>query len=381
MFSDEGKVSQILRNFISNALKFTERGEIRVSARLVGDHEMLFSVADTGIGIEPQNLNLIFEDFGQVDHPIQRRVRGTGLGLPLSKKLATLLGGRVEVESRPGVGSEFSVILPIRHRESAPEYAPVFQFVPDPSTRTVLVVEDSPEMMLMYKSYLKGSGFQVLPAATTREADEILDGVKPAAIVLDIILRSEDSWAFAARLKSEDRTKDIPLLVASTIEDQTKAFHLGVDRYLVKPIERARLVSELREAAGLPSLTHVLIIDDEERFRYVLKQHLRKLPLLVSEASSGLDGFRSACKLHPDFIFLDLGMPDASGFEILEKLKNEAAVASIPVIIVTSGVLTSSERSRLMHHAVEIFNKDKLEQADFARVLQLSTELDQSRPE
>src|SRR5580698_10519927 len=119
IYSDEGKVSQILRNFISNALKFTEKGEVRVSAEMSGDHEVAFSVSDTGIGIAPHDLDAIFQDFVQLDHPIQRRVKGTGLGLPLSKKLATFLGGSVEVQSEPGRGSTFIVRVPRVYRDAA----------------------------------------------------------------------------------------------------------------------------------------------------------------------------------------------------------------------------------------------------------------------
>ena len=118
MFSDEGKISQILRNFISNALKFTESGEIRLSAKLAeNSDDVIFSVADTGIGIAPEDQQRIFQDFAQVDSPIQRRVKGTGLGLPLSQKLATLLGGEVRVESQLGIGSTFTVQIPLRYEQ------------------------------------------------------------------------------------------------------------------------------------------------------------------------------------------------------------------------------------------------------------------------
>ena len=374
MFTDEGKVSQILRNFISNALKFTERGEIRVAASVSGQDEIRFSVTDTGIGIAPENLDLIFRDFAQVDHPIQSRVRGTGLGLPLSKKLATLLGGRVAVRSQLGVGSEFTLYVPIRYRETA--QAPLaegMEWIPEPSSLPVLIVEDSPEMMMMYKSYLKTSGFQVLLARTTREAEDLLDRVLPCAIVLDIVLRSEDSWAFMAKLKEDDRTRGIPVLVASTIEDQAKGFHLGADRYLLKPIERADLIRELRALTDRPPASEVLIIDDEERDRYLLQKKLRDLPVLVVEAATGTAGLARARKHNPNLIFLDLGLPDSSGFEVLEKLKADPGVAAVPVAIVTSRVLTSSERNQLLQKAFVIIGKDNLESTDFIDLFRAAT--------
>ena len=373
MYSDEGKVSQILRNFISNSLKFTERGEIRVSASLAGHGEVRFAVSDTGIGIAPTDLDLIFQDFGQVDHPIQKRVRGTGLGLPLSKKLAALLGGRVLVESRLGVGSEFALQVPIHYRDDREAAAAPVEWLPDPASLPVLVVEDSPEMMMMYKSYVKGSGFQLLPASTTREAEDSLDRVRPAAIVLDIVLRSEDTWAFVARLKQDERTRNIPVLIVSTIDDQSKGYHLGVDRYLLKPIERAELIKELKSLTGQPPMMEVLIIDDEERDRYLVKQRLRNLPLLVREATSGTEGIRAACKHKPDVILLDLGMADLSGFEVLERLKRDAATAEIPVVVITSRVLTVPEREEIMRRAVLIVGKGNLENTDFDDVIRRAT--------
>ncbi len=378
IYSDEGKVSQILRNFISNALKFTERGEIRVFANSDANGEVSFSVADTGIGIAPENLDLIFQDFGQIDHPIQKKVRGTGLGLPLSKKLATVLGGTVEVESRPGAGSTFTLRIPLRFRGDEPEPA---QAIPeaehDPSSVPVLVVDDRPEMMMMYRQYLAGSGFEMLPAATTREADEFLERVRPAAIILDIVLRSEDTWAFLAKIKKDDHTMDIPVLVASTTEDRNKGFHLGADSYLLKPIEQSELIRELKVLTGQIATHRVLIVDDMERDRYVLRQWLRGLPVNIAEAPNGNEGLRLAARIHPDVIFLDLTMPDISGFVVLDTLKSDPALAAIPVIITTSRVLSEADQQRLAPNIIAIVGKDRLDRTDFAQLLRAAVTRDE----
>lgn len=370
IFSDEGKVSQILRNFISNALKFTEKGEVRVSAEMTAEDEVSFSVADTGIGIAPSDRELIFQDFVQIDHPIQRRVKGTGLGLPLSRKLAQLLGGTVKVRSELGAGSVFTLCIPLKYRDAENDRvaAPV-EWIPDPARIPVLVIEDSPEIVTVYKSFLKDSEFQLVAAGTTRDAEALLERVQPRAIVLDIVLRAEDTWGFLARLKSDSRTKDIPVIVASTVEDQAKAFHLGADRYLTKPVGRAALLQDLQTLTGKPAAVQVLIIDDEERDRYLLKQRLKKLSVSISEASRAEEGIRLACSLKPDIIFLDLTMPAMTGFEALVKLKEEPAAASIPVVIVTSRVLTDRERGALLEGAVAIVSKEGLDQADIADLL------------
>lgn len=370
LYTDEGKVSQILRNFISNALKFTEKGEVRVGARLLSSTEIEFSVSDTGIGIAPEHQELIFQDYVQLDNPIQRRFKGTGLGLPLARKLAIFLGGEVQVRSEPGAGSTFIVRIPLRYREAVAEKAaPREEWVADPSSLPVLVVDDSPEMRMMYRGYFKGTGFQPAQAATTREAWEVLERIRPCAVILDIVLRSEDSWTFLAKFKEEPQTRDIPVLVVSTIEDEAKAFHLGADAYLLKPIERPALLARLRALTGKPATTRVLIIDDNELDRYLVKQHLRKLPLEITEAAGGADGVRLARDTAPDMIFLDLTMPDMTGYEVLDQLKMAPELRHIPVAIITSRVLSPSERERLMENAVSVVSKDALNTAGGAGVL------------
>ena len=214
-----------------------------MSASLADNDDVVFSVADTGIGIAPEDQQRIFQDFAQVDHPIQRRVKGTGLGLPLSQKLATLLGGEVRVESQLGDGIDLQRSAPaeIRTKRRAQPGVRIGHRGGGgrPGSLPVLVLEDKVEMMMMYRSYLKNSGFQLIPASTIRDAQEALERIRPKAIILDLILRAEDSWRFLAGLKQDARTRDIPVLIASTIEDQAKAFHLGADEYLLKPVERA----------------------------------------------------------------------------------------------------------------------------------------------
>jgi signal transduction histidine kinase/CheY-like chemotaxis protein len=373
MFSDEGKISQILRNFISNALKFTERGEVRVSASLAGNNDVVFSVADTGIGIAPQDQQRIFQDFAQVDNPIQRRVKGTGLGLPLSKKLATLLGGEVRVRSQPGVGSTFSVQLPLKHEQrlevGLSTESHIVAAEADTQSLPVLVLEDKVEMMMMYRSYLKSSGFQLIPASTIREAQEALERIRPRVIVLDVVLRAEDSWRFLADLKQEARTRDIPVMIASTIEDQAKAFHLGADEYLLKPVEKPQLLQKLRELTSPAASLRILIIDDDERDRYLLKQQFRESAVIIREVSQGVEGIGAACQETPHAIILDLTMPGMTGFEVLDALKADVATKDIPVVICTSRVLSESELLRLNGRTVAVLSKDGRGLQEIAQVV------------
>ena len=206
LVTDEPKVSQILRNFISNALKFTPRGEVRVWAAADSDNDpnggtVTFSVRDTGIGIAPENLELIFEEFGQVPGPIQSKVKGTGLGLPLSKKLAELLGGRIAVESTPGQGSVFSLTIPRVLSGAAGDTEPAQDFVPDAGRLPVLVVEDNPADAFAIKRALADSPYQALEARTIAAARGWLERLHPAAIVLDVVLLGDKSWRYLIELK------------------------------------------------------------------------------------------------------------------------------------------------------------------------------------
>jgi CheY-like chemotaxis protein len=194
-------------------------------------------------------------------------------------------------------------------------------------------------------------------ARTIRQAQEVLERIRPRAIILDIVLRSEDSWRFLADLKRDANTQDIPVIVASTVEDQAKAFHLGADQYLLKPVERVPLLEHLQALTGTSLLPRILIIDDEKRDRYVLKQQLGESGLIVQEASNGSDGIRAA-KYRPNVIILDLTMPGMNGFEVLDALKTNVATKDIPVVIWTSRVLTEREQSQLETRTVATLSKD-----------------------
>jgi CheY-like chemotaxis protein len=247
LYTDEGKVSQILRNFVSNALKFTERGQVRVAATLDAARQaVIFSVADTGIGILPEDKDRIFEEFAQAEHPIQQRTKGTGLGLPLARSLADLLGGSVNVQSAPGRGSVFSAIVPLAYSGPARE---------------------------------------------------------PAEL---------------ERLRSP-----MPVPVAS---------------------------------GG--NLAKILIVDDDEAARHVFRTFLAEPSFTIIEAANGSEGLRKAREDRPQVIFLDLMMPEMSGFEMLDRLKSEPLTREIPVIVITSKPLRDRDRSSLDGKAVAILSKE-----------------------
>ena len=373
LYGDENKVSQILRNFISNALKFTERGEIRVTAQLNQTAQTLtFAVADTGIGIALEDQAKIFEEFTQVESPIQRKVKGTGLGLPLCRKLAGLLGGQIDLISEVGVGSTFSLTIPLNYVDArAAAAAPPASWQLDESRIVVLIVEDEAETRLIYEKYLGESPFQALAVSSLRQGRDALRQYQPRAIILDIALRGENAWNWLAELKADEATRDIPIMIASAVEDRGKGFALGADAYCVKPLERAELLDQLQRLTGAAlnaeqdqphdsPKTQVVIIDDEPAARYILSKLLWGKSCRVQEAENGLEGLRMIKASSPQLIFLDLAMPDISGFEVLNSLKTDASTQSIPVAVVTSATLTEAHRRLLEAQTCAIINKAEL---------------------
>lgn len=357
LYSDEAKVSQVLRNFISNALKFTERGEVRVSARLGHDETVVFSVADTGIGIALADQERIFQEWEQVEGKLQKTAKGTGLGLPLSRKLAQLVGGDVYVKSQVGVGSTFFASVPITYTGATEAvYVPDVKRELDASRLPVLVVEDNREALFIYEKYLKGTEFQVVPAQDLKEARRALEEFKPVAIVLDVLLQGEHSWQLLQELKQNLSTKEIPVFVVTVVENEGKAMALGATAFHAKPIDRAWLIAQLQSILAREHGS-ILIIDDDEISRYLVKGVLGNKGYRLLEARGGNEGLKLAKETMPDLIVLDLSMPDVSGFEVLDTLKKDPVTRDIPVVIYTSQVLATQERERL-HAAIDIVPKE-----------------------
>jgi signal transduction histidine kinase/CheY-like chemotaxis protein len=346
--TDESKVSQILRNFISNALKYTEKGEVRVSAHVGSGNTMVFKVTDTGIGIAEDDQESIFEEYSQVDNPLQTRVKGTGLGLPLARKLAGLLGGSVGVQSRFGEGSTFFAIIPTEFRgPTEVSFVPEVSRILDPTRLPVLVVEDNRESLFVYEKYLKGTPYQVLPARTLKEARDWLKAARPVAVVLDVLLESQSTWGFLTELREQECYREIPILVITMVENEKRALALGADAYHIKPIEREWLLGTLERLVEQHPLEKLLVIDDDEVSRYLLRGLLADTRFTLIEASNGREGLYLAREESPKAIFLDLVMQGTDGFALLELLKSDPRTRDIPVFIHTSKRLSDSDRVRL----------------------------------
>jgi signal transduction histidine kinase/CheY-like chemotaxis protein len=368
--TDEGKVSQILRNLISNAIKFTPNGSVTVSATMLPGEEVEFRVSDTGIGIAPEHHETIFREFSQVDNPLQDRYRGTGLGLPLCRNLAKLLGGSIRLESGLGRGSTFFVRIPAvyvgeRLEADVTEMPPAPEFHRSP----VLILDDNADSARLFESYLRNSEFQAIIASNVAQAEIWTARHTPSAVIADVYLEEEQCWEFLARVRG--RWPELVCIATSISDESEAAQQNGVDVFLQKPIHEEVLLRELRSRVSQMEIRRILLVDDNEIARYILRDLLDQPWLNIREASNGTEAFSAIEQEIPDAIILDILMPDMSGFDVLRKLRGSSATERLPVLIYTSKDLSDSERSEL-----EALNASLIKKAEVSSRLSAKPFLD-----
>ena len=381
--SDEQKLRQILINLIGNAIKFTERGSVRLEiAYTQGPPTISFSVVDTGIGMSPDVMDRVFDEFCQGDGSTTRKYGGTGLGLTISRKMAELLGGSLSVESSTDEGSRFTLSVP--HEPAPPVPATPTETlrrvrlqVPEPSLMStnddtstlnqakpvVLVAEDENDNLYIMKKYLNRLGCQVVFARDGAEVLEKAKTYKPIAITLDLVLPKRNGWDVLSELKVDPETRNIPVIIASVLDNQERGFCLGAFRYLVKPVSESDLADTIDQirTASRKDVQRILIIDDNVVDSDLLERLLAESRYDVLHASTGEEGLAKAeCEL-PDLIMLDLGLPGIDGFQVLDRLGKGTKTRSIPVIIHTARDLTPDESKRLQEDSHRVFLKNPLE--------------------
>ncbi|HVE71133.1 MAG TPA: response regulator [Thermoanaerobaculia bacterium] len=345
--TDLAKFKQVLFNLVSNAVKFSPPDRPIVLRAFVDEGTLHVSVRDEGIGIASEHHEMIFEEFRQVDGSVRREFGGTGLGLALVKKFVELQGGVVIVESSLGAGSTFSFTLPVRSR------AAVVTRTPETASRAprVLVVEDDTNAYELIASALGSAGFLPIRARHGEEAIRLARDTRPAAVTLDVVLPGMDGWEVLRRLKSDDSTRTLPVVIISMMDNRDLGMALGADDYFVKPVDRARLLQRLREMTSRNGAKRLLVIDDDASVHTLLGEELTPLGYAIENAESGEAGLRAAHERAPDVIILDLMMPGMSGFEVAGSLKANPLTANIPILVLTSKEISSADRA-LLHPKV-----------------------------
>jgi signal transduction histidine kinase/DNA-binding response OmpR family regulator len=357
LHTDEGKVSQILRNLISNALKFTPQGSVNVSARELPHGRVEFTVADTGIGIPFEYHETIFQEFSQVENPLQERHRGTGLGLPLCRNLATLLGGQISVQSELGRGSVFSFAIPsIYVGEAVTQEDSATLPVPEFYRATVLYLEDDETTAHNFEAILRHTEFQPILASSIAQAEHWISRHKPAAVVVEIHIGDDTAWSFIEQLREHHR--DVPIVATGAFDESLSARSHCTDLFLPKPLERESLLNSLRQLTSGCGTRKLFLVDDNEVSRYIVRELLSQPWLQIEEVSNGKAVLQKLHKQVPDAMILDLLMPDVSGFEVLRQLRANPQTAALPVLVYTSKPLSDSEKAQLTAWNASVVRKE-----------------------
>jgi len=362
ILADEGKLKQMILNLVSNAIKFTPDGGTVTIKAVRGADRLEIAVSDTGIGIAKSDMHRLFKEFQQIDSGASRQQQGTGLGLALTRSFAILHGGDIQVESEPGKGSRFTIYLPLEARN--PERQPraagsdVGAAVVDLSRPLVLVVEDDPASAELLIRQIERAGFRTENARNGLEAVAIAKEHKPVAITLDILLPEIDGWEVLTRLKHDEATSDIPVMMVSVVDDPALGKALGALDYFVKPVNAKELLKRLThynfKARGQ---IRVLVVDDEAANRDWLKQVLEPAGFIVLMASGGQEAIKLARSKKPDLVMLDLLMPEVNGFDVVDVLSADEATRKIPIMVLTAKHLTRADIDQLNGHVSTILKR------------------------
>ncbi len=360
MHSDQVKMRQCLFNLLSNAAKFTEKGQITLQVRRQPEDWLLFSVRDTGIGMTPDQLAKLFERFAQADNSTTRRFGGTGLGLAITRAFCRLLGGDVTVESTYGEGTIFSMRLPrvMPNGLQAEEDGPAPQDATAASTsELVLVIDDDAAQRDLLTRFLEREGFCVRTAPDGRAGLELARTVQPRAILLDVMMPQMDGWSVLNALKADSETAGIPVVMVTFVNEQGLGQSLGAADYVLKPVQWNQLkmvMEQFREAEG-----DVLVVDDDADVRHRMRTLLERNGWTVVEASNGQEALDRLAHAIPRLILLDLTMPVMDGFTFLHALRQRAGCADIPVVVLTARDLTCDDR-RQLHGVDRILSKGEV---------------------
>jgi signal transduction histidine kinase/DNA-binding response OmpR family regulator len=364
MRTDVTKLKQSLINLVSNAAKFTKSGTVRLA--LAREHgadgaaRVVFRVSDTGIGMTEEQLGRLFQAFTQADSSTTRNYGGTGLGLTITRHFAVMLGGSIDVVSRPGEGSTFTLTLvdqPVA-AAAAPDDIDDATAAADASALTVLVVDDDPTTHDMLTATLAREGYRLVHARDGAQALDILRKSPPDIVTLDVMMPKVDGWSVLGIMKSDPELEHIPVIMITIVDDRNLGYSMGAAEYMTKPIDRARLVALIRRFTGRDADGLVLIVDDDAEVRDVVRSTVQGAGMRAAEAINGraaLDWLRD----HPvpALILLDLMMPEMDGFEFLERVRDDAELREIPVVVLTAKELTESERAFLAERTILILSK------------------------
>ncbi|MDP2793552.1 MAG: response regulator [Sulfurisoma sp.] len=372
MRADLTKVRQMLFNLLSNASKFTEQGSITLELTRENTSQrdwMVFRVADSGIGMTEAQLGRLFQAFTQADASTTRKYGGTGLGLTITRSFCEMMGGFIDVASAPGEGTTFTVRLPAVVAEEKKKSPAVAQPAASPGLCggegcSVLVIDDDPAVCEMIKQALSGEGHEVVMATSGDEGLALARTLHPCVITLDVMMPSMDGWAVLSALKRDPDLANIPVVMLTIVEEHNLAHALGAAEYLVKPVDRSRLIGTLERFCQKHVEHSVLLVEDDLITREMIQRMLNKDGWTVALAGNGLEGLEQMAKRRPELILLDLMMPEMDGFQFLEELEKREDWRDIPVVVMTAKELSREDRDFLNGHVDRILRKGACQRED-----------------
>jgi signal transduction histidine kinase/DNA-binding response OmpR family regulator len=380
MRSDFTKVRQSLFNLLSNASKFTHNGEVKLTVKQevvkakTGETQKFlhFIVQDTGIGMKPEHCKKLFQAFSQADSSTTRKYGGTGLGLAITQNFINMMGGEVAVESEYGVGSTFTLKLPQIARQvmsKAEEFdestATVSSILVNPlQTKTVLVIDDNHHDRKFLHRYLSNEGYNVVMAVNGKQGLQMAKEIVPDMITLDVMMPEMDGWETLVALKNDPFLVNIPVVMSSIIEDRHLAQTLGAVDYLAKPVDKERLLKVVDKHIAKSARGPILVIEDDPDTLEITCDLLVQAGWSVQAAENSIEAIEVIEKNPPMLILLDLMMPEMDGFEVIKKLRYHPQWQLIPIIVITSVELSTSEYAQLSKQVQNIFQKGKYELQD-----------------
>jgi signal transduction histidine kinase/DNA-binding response OmpR family regulator len=368
MHADQMRLRQALLNLMSNANKFTDHGTITIDARQGredGRDWVTIAVTDTGIGMTAEQMGRLFQEFSQADASTTRKYGGTGLGLAISKRFCQMMGGDITVDSEVGRGSTFTIRLP-RMAQSDKDLV----IEPRGETRAqathsieehaeeplILVVDDDATVRELVQRHLERAGFVVVTAHGGQEGLRLVRKLRPAVVTLDIVMPDLDGWTVLAAIKGDPALASTPVVLMSIVDQKNRGYALGAADYLVKPVDRTKLVETMTNICG-STAGKVLLVDDDDVVRRGVRQALQPIGWKVTEAENGHVAVEALATTLPDVIILDLMMPKMDGFELLDELRRRPDWQNIPVVVITAKDLTSEDRKRLNGAVERIIQK------------------------
>jgi len=363
MLGDITKLRQNLFNILSNAAKFSSDSVLSVHAsrrkKPTGDL-VVFEVVDHGIGMTPEHLDKVFDPFTQADSSTSKKFGGTGLGLSITREFCRMMGGDITVTSEFGVGTTFTMTVALNAKTIVPPAElpsqPITQSVSD-GAPLVLVIDDDRNVRELLQRNLATAGYRTDAATNGKEGLQKARDLKPSAITLDVIMPEADGWSVLNALQSDPETADIPVIMVTIIEDRKRGFSLGASDYLSKPVDRQKLIDVLKRFLGETASRTVLLVEDDEASRAVIRRSLRGQNVDLIEAENGRIGIEKLSRTKPSLILLDLMMPEMDGFGFVDEYQKNSEWHDIPIIVVTSKTLSKAEKAKLDGWVDGFYNK------------------------